>query len=138
MGPGPGHPADDDVLARCLGQLASALRELPPSFLHALCCSSSRIGSAGLNCFRQENCISKAAEASPLSWLLATHHSDDPETICITTGPDDEELASLAVYGIAAWPASYALTFRATATRPPASWHACAASAPTPARRAWP
>jgi hypothetical protein len=105
--------ADDDVLAQCLDQLASGLRELPPSLLHALCYSSSRIGSAQLNCFREENCISKAAEASSLAWLLAAHHAFDPETICIRTGPDDQELASLAVYGIAGWPASYALTWRA-------------------------
>jgi hypothetical protein len=78
-----------------------------------LCYSSSRIGSAELNCFRKENCISKAAEASTLAWLLAAHHAFDPETICIKTGPKDEGLESLAEYGIAAWPASYALTFRA-------------------------
>lgn len=105
--------ADDDVMTRCLGQLADALRELPPSFLHALCYSSSRIGSAGLSCFRKENCISKAAEESSLTWMLAAHHADDHESACVRTGLDDEELASLASYGIAAWPASYALTFRA-------------------------
>ncbi|PZR82916.1 MAG: hypothetical protein DLM65_02950, partial [Candidatus Aeolococcus gillhamiae] len=105
--------ADDNVLTQCLGQLADGLRELPPSHLHALCYSSSRIGSAQLNCSRSENCISKAAEASSLAWLLAAHRASDPEDTCVKTGPDDEELASLAEYGIAAWPASYALTFRA-------------------------
>ena len=105
--------ADDNVLTRCLGQLADGLRELPPSLLHALCYSSSRIGSAELNCSRRENCIIKAVEASSFAWLLAAHHTFDHETICIKTGPEDEELASLAEYGIAAWPASYALTFRA-------------------------
>jgi hypothetical protein len=105
--------ADDDVLTRCLGQLAHGLRELPSSLLHALCYSSSRIGSAQLNCSRREDCISKAAQASPVAWMLAAHHAFDHETVCNKTGPDDEELASLAIYGIAAWPASYALTFRA-------------------------
>ena len=105
--------ADDNVLTQCLGQLAGGLRELPPSLLHALCYSSSRIGSAQLNCTRKENCISKAAEASSFAWLLASHHAFDHESTCIRTGPDDEELASLAEYGIAAWPASYALTDRA-------------------------
>jgi hypothetical protein len=105
--------ADDDVLIGCLGKLASALRDLPPPYVYALCYSSSRMGSAGLGCSRDEKCISKAAEASSLSWLLAAHHADDPETICAETAPGDEELAALAVYGIAAWSASYALTFRA-------------------------
>lgn len=105
--------ADDDVLTQCLGQLADGLQGLPPSLLHALCYSSSRIGSAQLNCSRKENCINNAAGASPLAWLLAAHHAFDAETACMRTGPGDEELASLAVYGIAAWPASYALTWRA-------------------------
>lgn len=105
--------AEDDVLTQCLGQLTDGLRELPPSLLHALCYSSSRIGSAQIGCSRRENCINEAAEASSLAWLLAAHHAFDHETICTMTGPDDEELASLAVYGIAAWPASYALTYRA-------------------------
>jgi hypothetical protein len=105
--------ADDDVLTRCLGQLADGLRGLPPSLLHALCYSSSRIGSFQLNCSRKENCINNAARASSLAWLLAAHHAFDTETACMRTGPGDEELASLAVYGIAAWPASYALTWRA-------------------------
>jgi hypothetical protein len=105
--------ADDNILTQCLGQLADGLGKLPPSFLYALCYSSSRIGSAQLNCLRKENCISKAAEVSSLAWLLAAHHAFDHESTCIRTGPDDEELASLSVYGIAAWPASYALTDRA-------------------------
>ena len=116
--------ADDNVLTRCLDQLAGGLRELPVSLLQALSYSSSRIGSAKLNCFRKENCIGKAAGASPLAWLLAAHHAFDPETVCIRTGPDDEELASLAVYGIAAWPASYALTWRAE-NNPSSSLLAC-------------
>ncbi len=105
--------ADDDVLTQCLGQLADVLHELPPYLLHALCYSSSRIASAQLSCSHKENCISTAAKASPLAWLLADHHADDPESTWIRPAPSDEELASLSVYGIAAWPASYTLTSRA-------------------------
>jgi hypothetical protein len=116
--------ADDNVLSQCLGQLADGLRELPAPFLHALCYSSSRIASAELNCQRQEHCISQATEVSPLAWMLAAHHASDVETTCMRTGPDDEKLASLAVYGIAAWPASYALTWRAE-RRPSGNLLAC-------------
>lgn len=105
--------ADDSVLTHCLSQLAEGLYRLPSPVLHALCYSSSRMGSAHLSS-RTENCISNAAKASPLAWMLAAHHAFDQESACITTGPGNEELASLAEYGIAAWPASYALTFRAT------------------------
>jgi hypothetical protein len=105
--------ADDNVLIECLGQLVNGLLGLPRAFLHALCYSSSRIGSAELNCSRQKVCISKAAEASSLAWMLSAHHALDAEGTCVRAGTDDEELASLAEYGIAAWPASYALTFRA-------------------------
>jgi hypothetical protein len=117
--------ADEKVVIDCLDQLASGLQELPPLPLQALCLSSSRIGVASeVGRPLEKACLEKAATASPLSWLLVAHHAADVNNLGVFSGPSDQELASLAEHGAAAWPAACALTTRMM-TNPTSTTLAC-------------
>lgn len=105
--------ANESVVIECLDQLASGLRDIPSPQLSALCLSSSRIGaSSDLGRPLGTACREKAAAVSSMSWLLAAHHAGDIDGLDALSGPSDRELASLGMHGIAAWPATHALTLR--------------------------
>jgi len=72
----------------------------------------------------EKACLEKAATASPLSWLLVAHHAADVDNLGVFSGPSDQELASLAEHGAAAWPAACALTTRMM-TNPTSTTLAC-------------
>ncbi|WP_146776815.1 ATP-binding protein [Parafrankia sp. Ea1.12] len=104
--------AQEHVVLDSLDRLDDAVRALPEAALQALAMSSSRLAASGVSRRLNTELISAVAPASPETALLLAHHVGDLTQPLDLAPLSAESLGKLGRFGVAAWPATRALTVR--------------------------